>query len=208
MLSLAPFCTVSEAHLCIPVWSFSRILNEQRCIPLFPSVLSQMLFFVKYLVKSGSAPELPGVLSALLPTILSVQETDDDDLSLLAKQTLAYLKLQPLLRPPAPTTPGPASSSQAASALSAPALHPHLGGSALSFDLVGGREGGEGESEGENEGGDGFSGIEGGPFGTLVEAGGSANWKQRAVVLTCSQAFLFRCDIRFLALNPIVDSRA
>eukprot|EP00271_Cylindrocystis_brebissonii_P016760 TRINITY_DN411_c0_g2_i2.p1 TRINITY_DN411_c0_g2~~TRINITY_DN411_c0_g2_i2.p1 ORF type:complete len:1936 (-),score=317.53 TRINITY_DN411_c0_g2_i2:450-6257(-) len=49
-------------------------------------------------IKSGDAASQQGLLVAVLPAMLALQETPDADLAMLAKQALAYLKYQPLGR--------------------------------------------------------------------------------------------------------------
>ncbi|GJP38312.1 hypothetical protein CLOM_g22765 [Closterium sp. NIES-68] len=66
--------------------------EEDRCIWTMESIL----FFVMSAVKSGDAPPFLPTIVALLPALLSIQETPNTDLSLLAKQCLAYTKYLPL----------------------------------------------------------------------------------------------------------------
>ncbi|CAI5504830.1 unnamed protein product [Closterium sp. Naga37s-1] len=58
--------------------------------------MESILYFLMSAVKSGDAPPFLPDIVALLPPLLSIQETPNTDLSLLAKQCLAYTKYLPL----------------------------------------------------------------------------------------------------------------
>eukprot|EP00850_Spirogloea_muscicola_P020092 SM000207S06167 [mRNA] locus=s207:23213:37436:- [translate_table: standard] len=88
--------------------------------------LETMLYFVIASVKSGDAVFIVDTLISLLPVLLAIQETSDADLSLLAKQALAYLGYQPL-----PATCLHTATSVLLSATSAPLWHTRA--AALSF---------------------------------------------------------------------------
>ncbi|CAI5499281.1 unnamed protein product [Closterium sp. Naga37s-1] len=58
--------------------------------------MESILYFLMSAVKSGDAPPFLPTIVALLPSLLSIQEPPNTDLSLLAKQCLAYTKYLPL----------------------------------------------------------------------------------------------------------------
>ncbi|CAI5473328.1 unnamed protein product, partial [Closterium sp. Yama58-4] len=70
-----------------------------------------VLYFLISAVESGDAPPFLPTIVALLPPLLSIEETPNTDLSLLAKQCLAYTKYLPL---PATAVPAAAAAVQAA----------------------------------------------------------------------------------------------